>query len=726
MKLRNYIISLAVAGTLAGVAVSCDDMLDKGNDYTIDLHSLTNPSDTTTYLLGIINKLQGIAVRNNLFGEVRGDLVSITSNATSDLKDLADFNVSDDNMYNVPRDYYAVINNCNNFLANADSTAGNASRNEKYFVNEIAQVHSIRAWTYLQLVLAYGSVPLVTDPVLTKKQSEASYPMADLVGICDYFINDLQPYYATEYPDPENIGGDIDPRLCFFPTQVVTGDLYLWLAAATQDKEAAKNAAKCYYDYIVWDLGGKDNLYTLATRWYWDDNSIEYGRYMMPSSEGLPSSEVWGNANCDDITKIPMDSAAADGYYNELRNLYNTTNVIDVVQKSITPSEYLKELSASQLYVTEDKNGNITEITSDLLTDEALENNYAGDLRFQKDYSTRTERNGSSAEEYEAQTINKHNSQHISVYRITQLYLRLAEALNYAGYPRFAKQILTMGLSNNVIDYEVSPYYPTAADSAFISYFQFSNTSFLPYATNYSQTTISYGVENVYSRVTATEPVPRSGDWNMWGVHSRGSGLAFRNEKYAPSLLDSVATGYPFALEEAIPEKPTEPAEVKAPGTFLTYEEWVATTTQSNKSEDRYQTSYVDRYNDSVANYAQYQEDMKVYRADVATYDDAVETFINAFNSWYGTAYAAVIPQEQKQIDELILTEQALELSYEGNRFYDLMRRAYWWNDNSYLTGMQGKDNAGKLASRSNWFIKWDGQIGLYDDEEEEEPATED
>ncbi len=714
MKLKNYILSVAVAGTLAGIAVSCDDMLDKGNDYVIyeNGHSLVNPSDTTTYLLGILNKLQGIAVRNNLFGEVRGDLVSITSNATSDLKDLAEFNVSDDNMYNVPRDYYAVINNCNYYLEKADSTAGNANRNEKYFVNEIAQVHSIRAWTYLQLVLAYGSVPLVTDPVVTKKQSEASYPMTDLVGICNYFIDDLQSYYATEYPDPETIGGDIDPRLCFFPTQVVMGDLYLWLAVATQDKEAAKSAAKCYYDYIVWDLGGKDNLYTLNNRWEWGESAIKNGRYMMPD-QSVTSSSVWGNANCDDITKIPMDSAAADGYYNELRNLYNTTNVTDVVQKSITPSEYLKELSASQLYVTYDENNNITEITRDLLTDEALENNYAGDLRFQKDYSTRTERNGSSTEEYEAQTINKHNSQHISIYRTTQLYLRLAEALNYAGYPRFAKQILTMGLSNNVIDYEVSPYYVTTSDSAFISYFQFNNNSFSPYATNYSQTAISYGIENVYSRITATAPVLRSekGDCNMWGVRSRGCGLAFLNEKYAPSLIDSVASGYPFTLEEDIPEKPTAPT-MPSPWEQLSYDEWALS---KNRPTESAYDSYCTNHADSVANYTQYLD-------DAAVYDAKVEVFIDAYNDWYRAAYsdASLILNEQKQMDELILTEQALELSYEGNRFYDLMRRAYWWNDTSYLTGMEGKDNASKLSSRSNWFIKWDGQIGLYDDDEED------
>ncbi len=693
-----------MVGACVSMTTSCDDMLDKGNDYVIDANDklINNASDTVTFVLGIINKLQGIAVRTNLFGEVRGDLVTVTSNATSDLKEIADFDMSDDNMYNVPRDYFAVINNCNYYLARVDSTAGNESRNEKYFEREIAQVHSIRAWVYLQLALVYGRVPLLTEPILTASQSKQSYPMYDLPGICDYFINDLQSYYAHEYPNYVTVGGDIDPMLCFFPTQVVMGDLYLWRAVTTQDKESAKSAARCYYDYITWDLNGKSNLYTTANRWYWSENTIYAGMYKMASSN-VSSSSVWGNENCDDITEIPMDSAAADGYYNELRNLYNTTNVIDVVQASITPSDYLINLSEQQTYVGYDTYKNVVEVNSKIEgDDEAIEDHLLGDLRFQKDYEKKTQHRGTSTEEYEEQTIKKHSSQHISIYRATQLYLKLAEALNYAGYPRFARQILTMGLSNSVIQYEVSPYYIASGDSAFISYFQFDNNSFTPYATNYSQTTNEYGV------VLSTSPVLRAdeSDCNMWGVHSRGSGLAFLNEKYAP-LAVADSSSYPFALEAAIPVQPTV-APLPSPWETLSYDEWALS---KNRPTESAYNSYVTNHEDSVANYLQYVDDL-------AKYDVAVDAYLDAYQVWYDAAYsdASFIAKEQKMVDEYILDEQALEMSYEGNRYYDLMRRAYWWNDNTYLTGMQDKESANKLANRSNWFFKWDGQIGLYDE----------
>ncbi len=691
---------MVMGGALVSIATSCDDMLDKGNDYVIDANDkwINNAADTATYVLGIINKLQAIAVRTNLFGELRGDLVTVNSNATSDLKEIASYDVSDDNAYNVPRDYYAVINNCNYYLARVDSTAGNANRNEQYFVREIAQVHSIRAWVYLQLALVYGRVPLVTEPILTASQSNQSYPMYDLPAICDYFINDLQSYYATEYPDYQTVGGDIDPMLCFFPTQVVMGDLYLWRAVTSQDKESAKNAAKCYYDYITWDLSGKSNLYTTANRWYWSENAIYTGLFKAPS-DNVSSSSVWGSDNCDDITMIPMDSASADGYYNELRNLYNTTNVLDVVQASIKPSDYLIELNELQSYVGYDTYKNVVEVNDKIEgDDDAIENHLLGDLRFQKDYQKKTQQRGTSTEEYDEQTIKKHSSQHISIYRSSQLYLKLAEALNYAGYPRFARQILTMGLNNSVIEYEVSPFYVASGDSAFIAYFQFDTNSFVPYATNYSQTTNEYGV------VLSTSPVLRAdeSDCNMWGIHSRGSGLAFLNDKYAP-LAVADSTAYPYALEEAIPAKPAE-APLPSPWETLTYDEWAAS--RNRPTESGY-NSYVTAHEDSVANYLQYVEDL-------GKYDVAVDAYLDAYKIWYEAAYsdASFITKEQKMVDEYILDEQALEMSYEGNRYYDVMRRAYWWNDASYMTSMQN-ENSNKLATRSNWFLSWDGQIGL-------------
>lgn len=710
MKIKTHILSAALGAALLGGLTSCDDMLDKGNDYVIYAtdHRLVAPTDTVTTLLGILNKLQAVAVRTNLLGEVRADLVNVRSNATADLKQLAELDVDDDNAYNNPRDYYAVINNCNYYLAHADSTAGNPNRNEYYFRAEIAQVHSIRAWTYLQLALAYGRVPLVTEPILTKAQSEATYPMADLSAICDHFIQDLQPYYAYAYPGYTTVGGDIDPQLCFFPTQVVQGDLYLWKAVTQQDKEAAKQAAKCYYDYILWDLNGKQPLTTTASRYYWSPTQLENGRYTAPSYS-LYSSAAWGTRNSTEITKIAMDSASADGYYNELRNLYNSTYDTRFQAASIEPSSQLKALSEAQQYVGFSTGNTPVSVVRENLSEAAIESGYLGDLRYSANITKRTYAQGTT--EYDFLTNAKHTSQHVGIYRAAQLYLRLAEALNYAGYPRFAKQILTMGLSNTVIENEVLPYYVTQADSAFIRSFDFNDNTFRPYAQGYTVQTNALGIVTARTAVLRTS----ADDCNMWGIHSRGSGLAFANADYAPNLAVSTS-GYPTDLETAVPAKPTAPAVVKKPADRpLTFEEWAAIAT-GTKTETRYNSVYLTRYNDSVANYTQYQADLALYRTDSTAYASALAAYQTAYKQWYDAAYSApaFILAEQQQVDRLILDEQALEMAYEGNRFYDLMRRAYWWNDATRLSAPIAKrtSSASKLADRANWFLRWNNRIG--------------
>ncbi len=746
--MKKYILSLALFGALAGMTTSCEDMLDKGNDYVIyaDDHVLCNPADTVTSLLGILNKLQGIAVRTNLLGELRADLVTVNDNATTDLKDLAALEISDSNAYNAPRDYYAVINNCNYYLAFADSTAGNTNRNEKYFRTEIAQVHSIRAWTYLQLVLNYGKVPMVTEPVLTNLQSDAEYPMAEIVDICDYFINDLKPYYGREYPDPQTVGGTVDPQMCFFPTQVVMGDLYLWKAAINHDASAAKEAAKCYYDYIVWDLSGKENLYLpFNNRVYWNANAITNDKYSWPSG-GISYGQTgtWGSRNQECVTVIPMDSASAEGYYNELRNLYNTTNDVDLREASISPSSLLRELSQAQEYVAYDNYNNVKYVTADKFTEEEINDGFLGDLRYQDSYSQTTTKWNSQEVDY--QSIGKQSYQHVGIYRAAQIYLRMAEALNYAGYPRFARQILTMGLNNTVIQNEVQRYYTSASDSAFISYFDFNTTDFLPYAESYSQTKDSLGV---VSKVT---PVLRAStnNCNMLGIHSRGSGWAFLNENYAV-LATPDSTAFPRTEAEAVghkpastdsvyvyPEEPTAPRVVRKPSTWdaypnVTVDEDTYKELNSWYTKSRY-TNYVNK--DSVGNYntyltvtyPAYEAEMAVYQAkvdsvnailaaDLAAYEARLQTFTDAYNVWYEAAYSnsSLISQEQESVDQAILDEQALEMVYEGNRFYDLMRRAYWYNDNTILSNAVSRRDAtagSRLTSRTNWFLNWKGKIG--------------
>ena len=205
-------------------------------------NNLNTPNDTVYSVLGIINKIQKLADRTVLLGEIRGDLSEITENASTDLQQLANFTAGVDNAYNEVSDYYAVIQNCNFYLSRVDTML--SKRGERVFAREYAAVKAFRAWTYLQLAIHYGSVPFVTQPILTEKEGDVSlYPKYDIQQIANYFITDLAPYVDVKAPEWGSMNSLPSARF-FIPVRVLLGDLCLWSGRYQE-------AAKYYHDYFT-------------------------------------------------------------------------------------------------------------------------------------------------------------------------------------------------------------------------------------------------------------------------------------------------------------------------------------------------------------------------------------------------------------------------------------------------------------------------------------------
>ena len=507
-KIYKFIFAVLAIGGFA----SCSDFFDQESEHVIftETDHLNSATDSIYSVIGILNKLQAIGDRTVLLGEVRGDLVDLTKEANSDLRDMALFNIGDDNRYNNPTDYYAIINNCNYFIANADTALKN-NRNDYIFMKEYAAVKAIRAWTYLQLVLNYGSVPFVTEPILSKLEAEQNYPKYDLQAVCEYFINDLMPLtdrWADEYPNYGNIRSlrDGASRLLFFPMNVVLGDLNLWLASITGNKSTYREAAMRYYKYIS-QRNGDNSAYPTGMNyymWYW--GSTAWNSFTSASS-GDWSDEEYGQ-NTELITIIAGDSIRAEGNYSELRNLFYSREDNDY-RVSIIPSQGMFELSESQANCCLASNGISFSYAPADLTDHK-----AGDLRLYWSYSWGQATNRLTGERFDVSYVEKQSFQNIHIYRRTQLYLRLAEALNGAGIPRAAFSILSTGLNNEIYQTSVYPYC-SESDSIWISQLDFPETR--------------YGI------VTAqyiTSSSGGTGVYNTMGIHSRGSGWTPYNEFY--------------------------------------------------------------------------------------------------------------------------------------------------------------------------------------------------
>jgi len=471
---------------------SCSDFLNQDSERVIiaDHNHLTNAEDTLYSVVGIVNKMQTLADRTILFGEMRGDLVDINNHTSADLRDMALFNVGDSNVYNAPRDYYAVINNCNYFIANADTAMKN-NRNEYIFQKEYAVVKAYRAWTYLQLALNYGSVPFVTEPILSKEQADKTYERLDIQGICNYFINDLKGLETIEHPGYGTIR-NTDTRFFYFPIYLLLGDMNLWTG---NYREAAVN----YYRYLS-TRNGTNVPYALSTSsisWYagdthWTMSRNEWSQFFGQTSETYARDEEL-------ITMIPGDSIPSEGNYSQLRNLFNSTTANEY-QVSVVPSQAIQDLSQAQTYCHLTTGGDI------LYAPKTLPDNTAGDLRLSGVWWKSTVDNVYTGAKTNTQYIDKFQSRNVHIYRRTMVYLRLAEALNRAGFPRFAMAILKTGVNDEVLATDVLPYYP--ADASWLSQFKFPTNQYI------LRTDAQLSTENTM------------------GIHSHGSGWSEHNQYY--------------------------------------------------------------------------------------------------------------------------------------------------------------------------------------------------
>jgi hypothetical protein len=350
-------------------------------------------------------------------------------------------------------------------------------------------------------------VPFITKSILTKDESELEYPRYDLAQICQFFIDDLATIpreFENQYPGyGDNVRSNHSHHF-FFPVNIVRGDLYLWLGS-TMGRDAGKamfeKAAKAYYTYI--NERNTNSYYATGLNFVWWPAGTT--SWQTPTDSYLSQfvSESY-TSQSELITMIPGDSIPAEGYYSQLRNLFNS-NQDNEYQVSIVPSKRLQEISEAQPNCVITNNANVATYAPTNLTDHKT-----GDLRLWSVW-TESYRNDDILGRLETQYIYKYSTRNVHIYRRTMVYMRLAEALNLCGQPLLAYKILERGLNNDVIETEVIPYLSNE-DSTWVANNINFNTTLYP--------------------VLEAEHLISGGTCNTMGIHTRGSGYTPKNEYY--------------------------------------------------------------------------------------------------------------------------------------------------------------------------------------------------
>jgi hypothetical protein len=454
-------------------------------------NQLQAPTDSVYSVMGIIYKMQAVADRTVLLGELRSDLTTTTSSASADLKAITNFQIDTKNAYNRISDYYAIINNCNYFLTHVNKDL--VKNDRKVFESEYAVVKAYRAWTYLQLAQIYGQVPLITEPLLTEEAAKNAMTanISDITAICNYFIEDIKPYVDTKLPTYGQINNQNSQKY-FIPVRALLGDLCLW-AGRYQE------AAQFYHDFLALRT---NPISTGMAHASWDRISSKEFRTARNSFDFRPN-----NSEC--LCYIPMESNEFYGIKSELDDIFNSTS-INQQYAQVTPAAGLRQLSARQNYCATYTKIDGSQDTIYAIKENLMNRDYVGDLRFGTIYDKRNitqERFSRLSNEYQTiQKISESNG-NVTLYRVNMIYLRYAEALNRAGYPQSAFAVLKYGLYDDIVNKQIDEAERTAAANLInfdIDLFTIDNTQ---------------------------------------GVHSRGSGSADCDTLYAlPQPASQLAT----------------------------------------------------------------------------------------------------------------------------------------------------------------------------------------
>ncbi|MBQ6966017.1 MAG: hypothetical protein IJP82_10105 [Bacteroidaceae bacterium] len=569
--MKNIFKHIAIASVVATglVATSCEDMM------TIDTgdKAYTNAQDTLYSYLGIMRAMQDVAERQVILGEIRGDLVVSTDYTTDTLYAISNFDNPKDQSCSMLQvsDYYNVINNCNFYIHNADTAA--VKSNIKYMVPEYAQVKAIRAWAYLQLVKNYKEVPYITEPISNLGVIDNFDYANNLVNkdnLVDKLIEDgLLDFVETDYPqygsasDPqgrwENGYTDIAARLMMIPIRVVLGDLYLLRGASTSDYE---KAAQYYFDYLknettplyqqfcgVLELRTGNRNYINFNGWGTWAATYNYSASTNEVISLIPSSanaglgkmltrvaDIYGytptSSQSSDVNTSTDDdgntSNSTDANGNETYSSSGAITVTRNYRRQYGPSNAFQDVVNQQTYVS------YTGLSTNLSVS-YVENCDARYGLSVEDYSYEGEgyplccKAASGSSFYYT----------IPTYRKTLIWLRMAEAINRAGYPEFAFAILKDGINQYTLPEVVERYDLEArldANGDSIPVWNSDSTKILRYEMDtiyYKE--LDYGTYGAMYYVTDSARLAKFNTflnfkdeiWNAtYGIHAKGAGCA--------------------------------------------------------------------------------------------------------------------------------------------------------------------------------------------------------
>jgi len=241
--------------------------------------------DVQTSLGGAFAPLQQAIPKLIMIDGLRSDQMIATSSADPFVKDINEQILSYDNPYLDASDYYKVIINCNEALANIHKVSEVDRNFNRFYLNytQLALM-SLKSWTYLNLVKIYGQAALIEDN-LTSIPGDLNQTILNKEDMINTLIKPLEDSINSK--DYTNA---IELRFVNYPNpKAVLGELYLEKGDYANAAKYLKLAAESYGNLpAVYKV---DALKMEAWKTIFTSSESSTGRIHSPAPRDLPPGE---------------------------------------------------------------------------------------------------------------------------------------------------------------------------------------------------------------------------------------------------------------------------------------------------------------------------------------------------------------------------------------------------------------------------------------------------
>lgn len=439
--MKKFLISIISFSTLFA---GCDDFFQpetadalSGDDY---MSSLTEMS---TGYLGILTKMQAVGDKEIYLTDTRGEMLEPTDQSIAEL--IALYNYDDDltgNSYADPAPYYDVVIACNDYLHSMLEFKANYPEvvaETEYFDGLFASAIRVKVWAYMTLAEIYGQAMWFDDPITSIKDVNDTriftrMNAAEVVEQCIALLkNGYQGYSAKEtfswiaWIDPSNVSSISSSPYRYWDMMTpsyepLMGKLQVWNGACLEAKGQADLANAAYEDVL-------DNLLPFLQN-YWAQFSHYWKR--CPTTPGHYSA-FWNNAS-------PYQEEVVGAIIYDYTK--NQTNHLLYHFSNEYPNHYLlrpNEVARDRFYDKEFTP--MTTVTVDpRLGSVAKEMNGAWCIcKYRPNANVR-------ANAYQ-------DDVHIYTFRVSELFLWVAEALNHLGRYEAMDRVMNNGFA--AADYDM-------------------------------------------------------------------------------------------------------------------------------------------------------------------------------------------------------------------------------------------------------------------------------